>query len=242
VAVGPIRVVLEGPADGADFELPVFNSLNTRVDATLLALEGGGSPLRSETTGRIAPGTWAEIPFSISPNCDSRGRRPVPLVKLGLRTSDDRVEQSLPLPEEGKVLLDYHEAFCASGPTIRPSQLHGVWMVEDVYGPDTYLAGVHLMRFGRDGSFVADPEGGLDTDDVGVRGRYRLVNELLDIDVEGGYGCDSPAHVTWRVSLNENDNQLMSMVWIRGDCPDGAPGDVWVVRRVLQAAGVPKEP
>ena len=41
------------------------------------------------------------------------------------------------------------------------------------------------MRFDRDGSFVADAEGELYTDEVEVRGRYRLEGELLTIDVTG---------------------------------------------------------
>ena len=238
VALGPIRVLLEGPVAGADFELPVYNSTNRHVDVTLLALEGASSSLRSQTRRDIAPGVWTVLPFSVSPNCDRRGRRPVSSVRLRLRTAGDRSETSLPLPEQGRVLLDYQSAICAVGPTIEPSQLVGVWILQDVYGPDTYLAGAYLMRFSRDGSFAADPEGGLYSGAVAVRGRYRLRNELLTIEMKGGYTCEDSTHVTWRLALDDNDSQLMSMVWINGNCPDGALGDVWVARRVLRPAGL----
>ncbi len=242
LALGPIRVVLEGPVAGADFELPVYNSTKSRVDVTLLALEGASSSLRSDTRRDIAPGEWTVLPFAVSPNCDRRGRSPISSARLRLRTAGDRSETSVPLPEQGKVLLDYQAALCTVGATIGPSRLVGVWIVQDVYGPDTYLSGLHLMRFGRDGSFAADPEGGLDSSDVGVRGHYLLRNELLTIEVDGGYGCEAGTHATWRLALDDNDNQLMSMVWINGDCPDGAPGDLWVARRVLRPAGIPKQP
>jgi hypothetical protein len=234
-------VVLEGPVAGADFELPVYNSTNAHVDVTLLALEGASSSLSSDTKRDISPGEWTVLPFSVSPNCDRVGRRPIPSVKLRLRTAVDRSETSLPLPEQGKVLLDYQTAICAVGPTIGPRQLLGVWILQDVYGPDTYLSGLHLMRFSRDGSFAADPEGGVDSRDVAVRGHYRLRNELLTIEMDRGYACAAGTHVTWRLALDDNDHQLMSMVWINGNCPDGAPGDLWVARRVLRPAGIPKE-
>jgi hypothetical protein len=238
VSLGPVRVVLEGPVAGADFELPVYNSTKSDVDATLVALEGATSVLRNGATRDIAPGEWTVLPFSVTPNCDTRGRRLVSSVRLRLRTSADDSERSLPLPEQGKVLLDYHDAICAAGPTILPRQLLGVWILQDVYGPDTYLAGLHLMRFGPDGSFAADPEGGLYSSAVGVRGRYRLRNELLTIEMKGGYACEDGTHVTWRLALDDNDSQLMSMVWINGNCPDGAMGDVWVARRVLRPTGL----
>jgi hypothetical protein len=242
VAAGPVRQVLEGPVAGADFELPVFNSGRTELDATLLDLEGLTSPLRSSTTRHIAPGEWAAVPFSVTPDCDRQGSRPVPTARLRLRSPDQRSDTSVPLPDQGKVLLDYVKAICASGPTIRPSQLLGVWVVEDVYGSDTYLAGVEVLRFNRDGSFSADATGGLNSTRVAMSGHYQLPNELLTIDVDGGYGCASGTHGTWLVTLDHDDNQLMSMVWLRGSCPDGAPGDVWVARRVLHPAGVLKGP
>jgi hypothetical protein len=56
--------------------------------------------------------------------------------------------------------------------------------------------------------------------------------------MKGGYACEDGTHVTWRLALDDNDSQLMSMVWINGNCPDGAPGDVWVARRVLRPASL----
>jgi hypothetical protein len=234
VSLGPVRAALEGPVGGADLELPVYNATKSDVDATLIALEGATSVLQSGDTRVLTPGQWTVLPFKVSPNCDTRGRRLVRSARLRLRTSGDESERSLPLPEQGKVLLDYQDAICAAGPTILPRQLSGVWILQDVYGPDTYLAGQHLMRFGPDGSFSADPEGGLYSSAVAVWGRYRLRNELLTIEMKGGYACEDGMHVTWRLALNENDSQLMSMVWMNGDCPPGAAGDVWVARRVLR--------
>ncbi len=130
----------------------------------------------------------------------------------------------------------YHRAVCASADPIPSSELVGVWTVEKVYGPDTWLVGTRQIRFERDGTFVTDRRGGLSSDRVGARGRYRLEGELLTVGVFRNDGCQAPSTATWRVTVR---NDQMSMVWIHGVCPGGEPGDAWVLRRTLQGAGTP---
>jgi hypothetical protein len=242
VSLGVVHQSIEGPVPGADFELPVHNSTQRPVDATIVGLGGFPSPLSSFTTRAIAPGAWTVVPFSVAPDCDLGRAGPVSSVRLRLGGQGGRREASLPLPDQGSALVAYVNALCATGPQTSPSKLAGDWIVEEVYGTNTYLAGTRLMRFGRDGSFAADSSGGLDSRQVEVRGDYRLKDGLLRIHVVGGYGCKAGANATWRATVDHDDHTLMSMVWIRGTCPVGASGDVWVARQILRPAGVARQP
>jgi len=239
VTVGVVSEVLEGSVEDWDFELPVFNATAAPVDARLVAFEGASWRVTSGKAESLAAGTWGKIPFSVAANCDVLAPGPMSSVRLRVQTRDGASVTALALPGQGLALRDYHRAVCASADPLPASKLVGVWIVEKVYGPDTYLVGIHLMRFDRGGLFVADPEGGLYSEDVGVRGRYRLEGELLTIDVTSGYGCVAPSTATWRVTVRDD---RMSLVWVRGDCPSGEPGDAWVIRRVLHAGGLPRSP
>ena len=95
------------------------------------------------------------------------------------------------------------------------------------------------MRFNRDGTFVADPEGGLFSGDQALWGPYRLHGRLVTIDIEGGYGCRRGSTATARAATI-SDNTL-SLAWLRGGCPD-AHGDVWILRRLLLDVGLPARP
>ena len=81
-------------------------------------------------------------------------------VRLRVQARDGSSVAAPPLPGRGSALRDYHRAVCASADPVPASELVGVWIVEKVYGPDAWLVGTRLMRFDRDGSFVADREGG----------------------------------------------------------------------------------
>jgi hypothetical protein len=112
-------------------------------------------------------------------------------------------------------------------------ELVGVWVLSEVFGEDTSLVGVHLVRFERDGHFSADPEGGLFSADVGVRGRYRLEGELLTLSVTGGYGCHAGTSVRWRAQEGAEPGSL-ALIRLSGTCPTGERGDAWVMRRILR--------
>ena len=73
---------------------------------------------------------------------------------------------------------------------------------------------------------------------------------LLTIDVTGAVtGCVAPSTATWRVTVRDD---RMSMVWVRGVCPSGEPGDAWVLRarafrrrrdaRVAEPSAEPRSP
>ena len=97
------------------------------------------------------------------------------------------------------------------------------------------------MRFDRDGTFVTDSEGDLFSEEVDVRGRYRLEGDLLTIDVTGSVvGVSAPSRATWRVTVR--DEHRISMVWVRGVCPSGEPGDAWVLEARHASRGMPGSP
>lgn len=240
VTTGPVGQVTEGPGQRWDFELPVFNSTGEEIDVSLVTFDTFPSPLRSARVQNLSPGTWGVLPFSVTPNCDKRAPRALLSARVRVHTTDGSSETDVQLPGGGEVLLDHHRTFCSSADPVDPDEISGVWMVEKVYGKDTDLVEPRMMRFGPDGSFFADQQGELFTEDVDQRGSYRLQGELLVIDVEGGYLCPAGAQVAWRVTAEGSDR--MSMVWVRGDCADGAPGDAWVAQRVLRDTGLPRQP
>jgi hypothetical protein len=198
-----------------------------------MASEGAAWAVTTDRSDTIAAGSWGAVPFTIGANCDVRAPKKSSSVRLRIGTRGDRSLTDLPLPGGAKTLRDYHVVMCATeDDLVGPGDLVGVWMLEKVYGPDRNLVGVAMLRLGQDGSFAIDPQGGVLSGDVLARGTYRLEGEELTLDVEGGgYGCDAPEQVTWRVRISED---VMSMVWVRGVCPDGEQGDAWVMRRVLR--------
>jgi hypothetical protein len=194
----------------------------------------------SGTAENLAGGTWGNIQFSVAANCDTLAPGSMVSVRLRMQTRDGSSVTALPLPGRGMALRDYHSAMCANADSAPARELVGAWLVEKVYGTDDWLDMNLLLRFDRDGSFFADDEGELYTDEVEVRGRYRLEGELLTINVTGaGLGCVAPSTATWRVTVRDAQ---MSMVWVRGVCPSGETGDARVLRRVQSASSMPKPP
>ena len=241
LAVGPVSDIFAESASEWEFELPVFNATDAPVDATLVAFDGAALGVTSDTTQNLAGGTWDRIRFSVAANCDVLVPGPMSSVRLRVHTGARTSVTALPLPGRGLALRDYHQAMCASADPVTARELVGVWMVETVYGPGAWLDGrTLLMRFDRDGTFVTDSEGDLFTGEVDVRGRYRLEGGLLTIDVTGSVvGCVAPSRATWRVTVRDD---RMSLVWVRGVCPSGEPGDAWVLERVIPAGGMPVSP
>jgi hypothetical protein len=236
VAAGVVTEALEGSTGGWNFELPVFNATTGPVDISLVSLEGANFTLTSGRETDLAPGTWGTVPFSVVANCDVASPGALTSARLRVRAQDGSSVAALPLPGRGSAVKGYHRVVCASADPIPSSELVGVWTVEKVYGPDTWLVGTRQIRFERDGSFVVDRRGGLSSDGVGARGRYRLEGELLTVGVYRSDGCQAPSTATWRVTIRGDQ---MSMVWIHGVCPGGEPGSAWVLRRTLQGAGSP---
>jgi hypothetical protein len=233
--VGVVSEVLEGSTERWDFELPVFNAGTAEVDIRLVSIEGANFALTSGVEENLAPGTWGTVPFSVAANCDVTGPGAMTSVRLRVRARDGSSDVAPPLPGRGSAVRGYHRAVCASADPVPASRLVGLWVVEKVYGPDTWLVGTRQLRFQRDGSFVADRDTG-GSDDVPARGRYRLEGELLTVGVLRNDGCMAPSTATWRVTVRGDQ---MSMVWVHGVCPGGEPGDAWVVRRVLDPGRVP---
>jgi hypothetical protein len=237
LAVGMVSDVLAESSSEYDFELPVFNATATPVDAKLVAFDDATWAVDSGTAGNIAGGTWGVIQFSVAANCDALSPGPMKSVRLRMQTPAGASFTALPLPGRGLALRAYHQAVCASADTVPARELVGVWVVEKVYGSDAWVDENHLVRFAPDGSFAADDEDKLYTDEVEVWGRYRLEGELVTVDVTGAVtGCVAPSTATWRVTVRDG---RMSMVWVRGVCPSGEPGNAWVLKRVLHSDRVP---
>jgi len=240
LAVGTVSEVFVESRAGWDFKLPVFNATAVPVDARLVAFDDSTWTVTSGTAGDLPAGAWGEVPFSVAANCDLPAPGDMKSVRLRLQTPDGSSFAELPLPGRGMALRDYHEAVCASADPVPARELVGVWIVERVYGSDSWLDTNLLARFDRDGSFFADDEAELYTDEVEVWGRYRLEGELLTVDVtDAVFGCVAPSTATWRVTVRDAQ---MWMVWVRGVCPGDEPGAAWALRRVTHAGGMPREP
>ncbi len=238
VAAGAIKAGLQEPPDEWDFGLPVHNASDAPVDADLISLDGVSGPLTSRAARNIAPRSWGTVEFSVATNCDAALVESIASVRLRIGAPGGSADRTVALPGAGNVFVDYHRDLCRPGKPVKPAELHGVWMVDEVYGEDTGLVGIMLWRFGRDGSFTADPQGGLFSPNIALRGTYRLRDQLLTINVEGGYGCGASGPITWRVALDGYNR--MTMAWIRGTCPSGEPGHLWVMQRVLRDVGLPR--
>jgi len=237
VAVGAIANVEPSAEHGDEFELPVFNAGADEIEVTIVDL-GGWTGLDSATE-TIAPDTWALVPFSAPPDCSDPLPASVLAVLIQAKTSSGRqYEEDVPVPDD-RALVEYHQVVCAPVDPIAPGQLAGVWHLETAYGPQAGLEGFHLMRFNRDGTFVADPEGGLFSGDQALWGSYRLRGSRLTIDVEGGYGCGPGSTSTARAGIRADGT--LTLAWLRGACPR-ARGDVWILRRVLLDVGLPARP
>jgi len=98
-------------ANDDDFELPLFNWTDTRIDVTVVHLDGWSSRLQSATTS-ISAATWGVVPFSARAHCDSPPPAHVRFVRLRVRTSAAVSEEELPLPGGGRAVLAHHEALC----------------------------------------------------------------------------------------------------------------------------------
>jgi hypothetical protein len=240
LAVGTVSEVFVESGTQWEFKLPVFNATAAPVDARLVAFDDSTWTVSSGTAEDVGAGAWGEVPFSVAANCDALAPGPMKSVRLRLQTRDGSSFAELPLPGRGLPLRDYHEAVCASADPVPARELVGVWIVETVYGSDSWLGMNLLARFDRDGSFFADDEGELYTDEVEVWGRYRLEGELLTLDVtDAVFGCVAPSTATWRVTVRDAQ---MWMVWVRGSCPGEEPGAAWVLRRITHAGGMPTPP
>jgi hypothetical protein len=236
-SIAPFQDFSTSTPDGAQFVLPVRNRTRVTVDVQLLALPGLGSPFTSTTLHGVRPGAWRNLQFAAPADCDRVTALSLGSVRLRVLSGHRRTDTALPLPDEGRLLLDYQRAQCASAlQPLTQHYLEGVWLVDRTYGEFPSADDSYLMRFEPDGTFVGDDEGALFSGRPAVRGRWRLRDELLTIDVTGGDGCPTGRQTVWRVAAQPHDR--LRLVWLRGTCPVGN-GYVWLARRVLHDVGLP---
>jgi hypothetical protein len=105
---------VEGAAKDDAFELPLFNWTDTRIDVTVVHLDGWSSRLRSTPTS-ISAATWGAVPFSARAHCGDPPPAHVRFVRLRVRTPAGVSEEEIPLPGGGAAVLAHHEALCAPG-------------------------------------------------------------------------------------------------------------------------------
>jgi hypothetical protein len=206
-----------------------------------VAVVGLESPMTTDYGPKISPGAWEILEFEAPADCS----RPLPIdvFEVGLRveTSSGIDDVEVRLPYDGAAaLLEYQRAVCAGAAPVDRGDLAGVWALQTVYGPETYMEGELLMRFNRDGSYAMDFEGGLFSRDVDVWGTYRIERRLLTLMPRSGAVCGLGDNSTWRPAVDAEEGSL-TMVWLGGGCPDGE-GSVWIARRVLLDVGLPEEP
>jgi hypothetical protein len=240
VSTGPVRLASDSDAGGSGaFELPVYNPTASPVDVRLVNFEGVASPVTSRPVQAVAPGTWRSIRFSTIANCDvAPAVGGVATVRLGIGNASGSHVRSVPLSGQGVVLLTYYRTVCGSSDQVTTKQLAGVWSLETAYGTSAALGKRLLLRFGRDGTFIADAEGRLFArHGAGVQGAYRVRGDVLTYHVRRGSSCLPGDQATWRVSML--GVEALSMVWVGGQCPAGEPGDAWVLRRVLADGELP---
>ncbi len=246
VVPGPVEKTFARGDHGPQFGVQVFNDGEQTVTVTGLAFADLRSEVVDVREAQLTPGSWGQVAFSAPPDCSAGAPTTLSSVSVTLRTSAGHAVRTLALPGGGETLLDYHAALCS--PNARPSAdaLVGVWALEEAF-PSDELEGLLLMRFGRDGTFAADPEGVMLLDEErGVEGRYRFHRGRLVISVVSGYGCTPGDRSVWRpVVLEVGGNStsghtpLMALSWVGGECPDDGRGMVWLMRRIIDETDTP---
>jgi hypothetical protein len=236
---GPTRVAAgaieqeQSVRAGWEFVLPVLNASDSPVRVELRGLTDLLAPVRREAGVRVAPGSWGRIRFSVPASCDTPTPGLIPSVGLRVEAAGGRaVAVTAPLQGAGGVLVDYLRALCGAGRPARPHDLPGTWIVDRAYGPERYVAGRQLIRFTRDGTFAADPDGLPADQGSGLRGGYRLRGEVMVISTENSAGCGAGSRATWRATVDAEDR--LTMVYLGGDCPEGQQGNVWVSHRITR--------
>jgi hypothetical protein len=238
VSVGSITPVEEQDADGGTvFELPVHNSGDDLVRVSVLKLGEWREPVLGDVTDPVHPGTWSVVTFRAPGECESRPAGRFRSVRLQVvpEGGGQAEEVTVPLPGLGQALVEYHETVCSPGTPLRRRDLVGVWLLESVHGSRAELAGELLVRFTADGTFLADPNGDLLSGDAAWRGRYQLDGAALSIRNTADEGRAPGMHTEWRLVARAGDR--VALVQEGVECHE--PRDVLVLRRVLDASGLP---
>ena len=244
VVAGTIERLPSGHASGSAFKLDLRNGGVESVEVSGLRFDGLDSDLVAEQDALLRPGVWRSVVFGATVDCSLKVPRTLGSVLLTLRTPEGEREQEIPLPGGGRSLVEYHAAVCAQQVMPRARDLVGVWVVAEALGSQDRV-GIMVLRFGRDGSFVADPAGLAlrHAAEHGVEGRYSLEGGELRVDIDGGYMCSRGDSATWRPSMvvgprttSLDEQPRMTIAWVGGECSDEMDGQIWTLHRVLDDA------
>ncbi len=240
VIAGVIEQVSLPDVTGPAFAVLLHNGGDETVKVSGLRFDNIDSDLEAVEQATLLPGVWRSVRFAAPAGCAYESPRTLGSLRLTVRTPEGQREQEIPLPTGAdQSFLEYLAVRCSPQLVPRLQDLvGGVWVLEQAFG-DQSAVDILVWRFGRDGSFVADPEGLALLDvEPGEEGRYSLEDGELRIDVDGGYGCEAGDSATWRPSLIDSpfmatDSPKLAVAWLSGSCPDDMKGQIWILRRVL---------
>jgi hypothetical protein len=239
IAVGSIDKSYDA-ATGFEFELPVLNSSEERIQVRKIDLVGLASRVTETYTPEIFPGEWKVLELEVPADCSEPPPADISMIRLRVERPSGTDDIEVRLPYNGAaVLLDYHGAVCRRAAPVDRGDLAGVWALQTGYGPETDLESSLVMRFTADGTYVWDFDGGLFSGDKAVWGTYRIRGRLLVFMPEGGSLCGPRDISTWRAAVDDQEG-VLTMVWRAGTCPDGE--GVWIARRILRDNGLPPAP
>jgi hypothetical protein len=241
IVSGAVVKTAESRDSGPEFAVQLLNRGNRPVTVTGLAFEKLPG-LRLIVDQVVLPRSrWKPVHFSATPDCFTDVAGALSSAQLTVSSAGSETRVTIALPDDGRTLLNYHEALCSPALPPRAGQLIGRWSLEDAYSADS-LEGLLLMRFARNGTFTEEPEGVmLLNEERGIEGRYSLRHGRLVIRVTGGYACDVGDRSVWRAGILETGEQsstshanpLMSLAWVSGSCPSDRQGMVWLMRRAV---------
>lgn len=239
VAVGAIREdPIPAEVDGPRFMLPVFNSTDEEIEASIKDI-AGWIPREVEPAVGIPVGEWRTLSFFPPAGCGRIPDGQITEVRLLVAGSSGRDEWPLQLPEPAQDLGNYYLAACAEESTVRADDLTGVWLVDEVFGIRTNLERTMLIRFNHDGTYSGDAEGNLfSTAQLPVDGTFVVSDARLTLSNTLGWACEPPKSSTARISRLPLDGRL-ALAFLEGNCPH-EPNGVWLIRRLLSGDDLPR--
>lgn len=242
IQAGAVETTDELGGHGPEFALRLLNRGDEDVTVTGLRFEQLPTDLVDFEPAVLRPGAWGSLHFAAPPDCFTGVPAALSTARLTLQEDGERYGRTVEVAGEGRRLLDYQQALCASGGPARPDDLIGMWMLDDTFSSSD-LEGALLWRFHRDGTFVADPEGLMFLDEQrAVEGRYSLRRGRLVTDVHSGYACSRGDRAVWRATMMSTAPDrvpLMALAWQGGRCPTEAPSVAWVLRRIVDGTDTP---
>lgn len=235
VVAEPVQLVAGSvePLSGgrAAFEVPIHNSSAMDVSVAVVGIPDWKSVPDTSADVDITPGTWQPVRFTAKVNC-TEPPFTVRSIVVRTRSHAGTLRTELTLASPGTALRDHHLVECTPARTLAPDQVVGVWMLDEVRGEASWLADRLMIWLRRDGTFTWDAAGELLGSLPSGVGRYVSGDDRLRFRLTGGSGCRPRDLLVWKTRLLPEHRLHLELERSAGMCADG-PGQVWVLRRVL---------